>query len=274
MSKNISIVSPASVNARETGAQCIHRSLGVMRLLAGSSAEGVKLVDIAAALGLSHPTAHRILKALEEEGVVERVRGSRRYTIGPEAVWLGLPAAHRFPIANVAASALDQLCEAVGDSVFLAVPSRNDSVYVDRRIGSYPIQASRLSLGARRPLGVSVAGRAIMAFLPERRAAGILAENEERYADFHITSDKIRSDIAKARGQGYLLDSSLTNGERRVLSVPVFDMVGAPVAAISIIASQPRLVKDRAERLLPKLKSAASAISERLMENNMLAKAS
>ncbi|WP_180899749.1 IclR family transcriptional regulator [Martelella soudanensis] len=245
----------------------------MLRLLAGSPPDGVKLVDIAAELGLPHPTAHRILKALEEEGVVERVRGTRRYTIGSEAAWLGLPAANRFPISQAAAPALDRLCEAVGDSVFLAVRSRNDSVYVDRRIGSYPVQARRLTLGARRPLGVSIASRAIMAYLPKEKTADILMENERRYVDYRLTPDRIIEDLATARSQGFLLASSLTNIERRVLSVPVFDIVGAPVAAISVIASMQRLQNDRVERILPKLKLAASAISERLLESNTLARA-
>lgn len=252
---------------KKSGTQCIHRSMGVLRLLAGSPPDGVKLVDIAAAMDLSHPTAHRILKALEEEGVVDRVRGTRRYTIGSEAVWLGLPAAARFPIATAAAPTLDQLSKAVGDSVFLAVRSRNDSVYVDRRFGSYPIQATRLSLGARRPLGVSVAGRAIMSFLSSAKVEAILDENETHYAHYRLNRETVVEDVRKGRETGYLLAGSLTNGERRVLSAPVLDLVGSPVAAVSIIASTHRLPRERIERLAPILKSAVREISDCLAQS-------
>ncbi|NVO25565.1 IclR family transcriptional regulator [Donghicola mangrovi] len=254
-------------SARKSGTQCIHRSLGVLRLLAGSPPEGVKLTDIANALDLSHPTAHRILKALEEEGVVDRVRGSRRYTIGSEAIWLGLPAAQRFPIASIAGPALDRLCETVGDSIFLAVRSRNDSVYVDRRIGSYPIQATRLSLGARRPLGVSVAGRAMMGFLSKAKVDAILDENEGAYSKFKLSRDKVAEDLGLARERGYLLSGSLVNRERRVLSAPVLDIVGSPVAAVSIIASVHRLPAERIDRVVPQLKAAVREIGDSLIQN-------
>ena len=253
--------------ARKSGTQCIHRSMGVLRLLAGSSPDGVKLTEIAAALELSHPTAHRILKALEEEGVVDRVRGTRRYTIGSEAAWLGLPAAQRFPIASVAAPMLDKLCDSVEDSVFLAVRSRNDSVYVDRRIGSYPIQSTRLSLGARRPLGVSVAGRAILGFLQPDKRSSILAENEPLFGRYHLSRNRVEEDIETTRKNGYLLAGSMINRERRVLSAPILDMVGNPVAAVSIIASVNRLPNDRIARIAPLLKSTVREISQSLAES-------
>ncbi|MEF2070712.1 IclR family transcriptional regulator [Consotaella aegiceratis] len=251
---------------QETGAQCIHRSLGVMRLLAGSSPDGVKLVDIAASLELSHPTAHRILKALEEEGVVERVRGSRRYTVGAEVAWLGLAAANRFPINAVAAPALERLSEVVGDSVFLAVQSRNDSIYADRRFGSYPVQTTTLPVGARRPMGISVAGRTMMAFLPERKRDAVLGDNRQRYESYGCTAEMILDGARQARSSGYLYAASVTAPHKRVVSVPVLDMVGAPVAAISVIASHNRLPEERLSRLLPLLRSAAREISQSLTE--------
>lgn len=265
---------PNDSNAKKSGTQCIHRSMGILRLLAGSPPDGVKLTDIAAALDLSHPTAHRILKALEEEGVVDRVRGTRRYTIGSEAAWLGLPAAQRFPIASVAAPALDRLSELVGDSVFLAVRSRNDSVYVDRRIGTYPIQATRLSLGARRPLGVSVASRAIMGFMSKSKLVPILDENEPFYARFRLSRSQVEEDILKARQYGYLTAGSLVNRERRVLSAPILDMVGSPVAAVSIIASTHRLPQDRIDRIGPILKATVREISQSLAESGRVRQAS
>jgi IclR helix-turn-helix domain len=132
------------------GTQSIHRALHVLRLLAGSAASGMRLVDIANGARLHHSTTHRILRALEHEGIVERLTNSRRYTIGSEVVWLGLGASSRFPIATAAARALDRLSEQVGDAVFLSVHSGNDSICADRRIGSYPIQVLSIAIGSRR----------------------------------------------------------------------------------------------------------------------------
>ena len=254
----------ATARSDDSGAQCIHRSFGIVRFLASSPPQGVKLTDIAAKLNLSHPTAHRILKALEKEGVVERVQGSRRYTVGCEAAWLGLAAVARFPITTVAAPLLDSLSRMIGDSVFLAVPSLNDSVYADRRIGSYPVQAVGLPIGARRPLGVSVAGRAMLAFMPERDVATVLQTNASRFAAYRCSPDMVLQGAREARQQGYLCADSVTAREKRVVSVPILDMVGAPVAAISVIASRSRLPNGRLAQLLPALRSATDEIARNL----------
>lgn len=266
-------VEPQSPRKRrdESGTQCIHRSLGVMRLLASSARDGLKLVDIAAALELSHPTAHRILKALEEEGVVERVQGSRRYTVGAEAAWLGLAATERFPITAVAAPVLDQLSASIRDSVFLAVPSHNDSVYADRRVGTFPIRVTTLSVGARRPLGVSVAGRAMMAYMPQRKIDAVLSQNSTRYEPYRMTPERVQDSLEDVRRQGFLCADSVTAEDRRAISVPVLNMAGNPVAAISVIAPISRLPEARWGQLVPSLRAAAKEISRDLVQRAMAA---
>lgn len=255
----------------ESGTQCIHRSLGVLRLLASSARDGLKLVDIASALDLSHPTAHRILKALEEEGVVERVLGSRRYTVGAEAAWLGLAATERFPITAVAAPVLDQLSAAIRDSVFLAVPSHNDSVYADRRVGTHPVKVTTLSVGARRPLGVSVAGRAMMAYMPDRKIDAVLTENSSRYQPYRMTPELVQKSFEDARRQGFLCADSVTARDRRAISVPVLNMAGNPVAAISVIAPISRLPEGRLPQIVPSLRAAAQEIARSLVQRAIAA---
>lgn len=255
----------------ESGTQCIHRSIGVLRLLAGSAQEGLKLVDIAYMLDLPHPTAHRILKALEEEGVVERVQGSRRYTVGTESAWLGLAANERFPITAVAAPMLESLSASIRDSVFLAVPSINDSVYADRRSGSYPVQVTSLGVGARRPLGISVAGRAMMAFMSDRQIDAVLSQNSARYEPYRMTAETVQDSVREARSCGYLWADSVTAKDRRAISVPVLNMAGNPVAAISVIAPTHRLPEGRIPNIVPLLKSAAREISQSLVRRAIAA---
>ena len=171
---------------------------------------GMRLVDIAHGARLHHSTTHRILRALEQEGIVERLVNSRRYTIGSEVVWLGLGASSRFPIATAAARALDQLSEQVGDTVFLSVHSGNNSICADRRIGSYPIQVLSIAIGSRRPLGVSQGGRVILAFLPPRVAQQVIAENANRYARHDLTPGAVFENMNAARAQGYLCSDGVT----------------------------------------------------------------
>ncbi len=243
------------------GTQSIHRALRAMRLLANSTTQGMKLVDVAERLGLHHSTAHRILGALEQEGVVERVSETRRYTIGSELVWLGLGAASRFPIAAAASPALDRLSAEVGDAVFLTVRSGDDSVCADRRIGSFPIQVLSIAIGSRRPLGVSQGGRVILAFLPEKTVRQVLETNAERYAEYGCDPDQLATTLSTARASGYICSDGVTVRDTRVIAVPVFGPTGLPVAAISVIAIRRRLPASRIPAVVAALQEAAKGIS-------------
>lgn len=254
-----------------TGTQCIRRSFAIMRLLASGDQDGEKLVDIAGELKLSHPTAHRILKALEQEGMVERARGTHRYRLGAEAIWLGVAPFNRCPITRFASRVLDGLVSSIGDSVFLSVPSHTDAVYADRRLGIYPVQARRVAIGARRPLGVSVAGRVMLAAMTDERSDAILKENDERFRAWNCPQTVITEGIAEARARGFLAANSVTADDRRVLAVAVRDVVGNPIGAISVIGARGRLGPERVTRLVPQLQAAAKDVSEALHQQRMSA---
>ncbi|WP_029004904.1 IclR family transcriptional regulator [Azorhizobium doebereinerae] len=252
-----------------TGTQCIRRSFAIMRLLAGGDHEGEKLVDIAGALKLPHPTAHRILKAMEQEGIVERAYGSQRYRLSSEAAWLGVAPFNRCPITRIAVPMLEDLARTTGDSVFLSVPSHNDSVYAERRFGSWPIQARGVHVGARRPLGVSIGGRVMLAYMSEARINAVLGENAERFAGWGCTEDLVRRGIQTARAKGHLVEDSLVGAGRRVVAVPVRDVGGRAIGAISIIAPAARLRSERLARILPGLCESARCVGASLFEQRL-----
>ncbi len=248
------------------GSQVIHRSMRILRMLASSPSEGETIANMSEYLGLTHSTTYRIIKALEREGVVQRTHGTRHYTIGPELVWLGLGAYPKIPVALAANPALKQLSKEVGDSVFLAVRSGFDSVYVDRLLGSYPVQEVELCIGSRRPLGVNVAGRAILGFLPEDAMRSIVEANAARYSAFSSSTDIVLRDAALARRRGYIWNDSLTAPDRRVLAAPILDISGSAVAAVCIIARQYRLSETRIATIVPALLEAAKTASRNLIE--------
>ena len=144
------------------GAQAIRRALAVLRILAAGREEGLPLAEVVQSTGLTRPTVHRIVHALIEEGIVERHDKTGRYAIGGQVLELALARPSRSPLLAAADDVLRQLAQRLGDTLFLTVRTGNDTLCVDRRIGSYPIQVLSIEIGARRPLGVSSAGVAIL----------------------------------------------------------------------------------------------------------------
>lgn len=60
-----------------------------------------------------------------------------------------------------------------------------------------------------------------------------------------MTPERVQDSLEDARRQGFLCADSVTAQDRRAISVPVLNMAGNPVAAISVIAPISRLPEAR-----------------------------
>jgi DNA-binding IclR family transcriptional regulator len=184
---------------KATGAQSIRRALRVLRILAVGQEHGVRLTDIVEESGLTRPTVHRILSVLIEESAVEQDPATRRYMIGQEMSLLGLARPARFPIRAVADPYLRHISEQVGDTVYLTIRSGFDSICVDRKLGTYPVKVMSIEVGVRRPLGVGVAGLALLAQLGESESATIIKANQQRLENHQMTVTKLNERARAAR---------------------------------------------------------------------------
>jgi DNA-binding IclR family transcriptional regulator len=244
------------------GAQAIRRALAVLRILAAGREEGLPLAEVVQATGLTRPTVHRIVHALIEEGIVERHGKTGCYAIGGQVLELALARPSRSPVLAAADDVLPQLAERLGDTLFLTVRTGNDTLCVDRRIGSYPIQVLAIEVGARRPLGVSSAGVAILAAMPALEARKIVAANEARFTAYRTDATSVLGQVAAARRRGYYMrEIGLVQGTKSI-STWIKTADHRPVAAITLSAVRTRLGPRREVELAEILLDAARAIEQ------------
>jgi DNA-binding IclR family transcriptional regulator len=246
------------------GAQSIRRAVAVLRILATGQERGVRLADVVAAGGLNRPTAHRILKVLAEEGAVEQDPETRRYLVGREVSLLGLARGARSPVRAAAEPYLSHLAEQLGDTVFLTVRSGADTIGVDRKMGAYPVQVRALDIGARRPLGVGVAGVMLLACLPEREAEDLVRANAQRLVQYQLTAARLLERVKAARLKGHAYaETGLVKGTS-ALAVPVMGPGREALAAISVAAIADRLPPGRAAAVAVQVRAQAELVSRRL----------
>ena len=245
------------------GAQCVRRTLAVLRLVATGQEQGMRLTDIAAMSGLSRPTVHRLLKVLIEETAVVQDPGSRRYLVGPEMLLLGLARTGGFPIRAMAEPFLMALAAEVGDTVFLSVRHGADSVCIGRYLGSHPIQVLSINLGVRRPLGGSVSGIVLLAGLDDRAAREITRANEPRLAMQQRSVKDVLRLVQAARTDGHAHAPQGVMPGSAAVSVPVRDGQGNVLAAISIAALGDRLGGRRLPTVLARMQACAAQITRR-----------
>lgn len=254
------VAQPGEGDWMRDGAQSIRRALAILRTLAVSRETGLGLVEIADLTGLRQPTAHRILKALVVEGIVERKQRTRRYALGSEIHHLALARPARSRVLQAAEPHLRQLGAEIGDTVFLTLRTGLDTICIARQLGSHPIQVLALDVGDRRPLGVSSAGFAIMAAMSSATCRRILTENRSRIGALGLSPGVVAASITQARSLGYSVrERGIVPGTRAV-SIAFRDEAGGRNAAITVAAIARRLQSSRAAEVAQILKRSAGEI--------------
>jgi len=246
------------------GAQAIRRALALLRILAAGRETGLPLAEVVEATGLTRPTVHRMLHVLIEEGIVERSERTGRYAIGNQVPELALARPSRSPLRAAADDVLSRISQEIGDTLFLTVRTGNDTLCIDRRIGAYPIQVLSIEIGARRPLGVSSAGVAILAALPPQEARKIVAANQARFATYRTRAPHVLAQVTAARRRGYYLrEVGLVQGTKSI-STLIKTADGRPAAAITVSAVRSRLGPRREQEVAEILLGACRTIEQTL----------
>src|SRR5690606_22564443 len=97
--------------------------------------------------------------------LAEQDPNTRRYCLGEEAFVLGVLAARRHGLLELAMASLRRLSELTLDTSFLTVRREMRAVCLHREEGTFPVRTHALQAGAQHPLGVGAGSLAILAAL-------------------------------------------------------------------------------------------------------------
>ncbi len=254
-------------SASTAGAQTITRAIRALKLIAQHAPHGLRLMDIAEQLQLERPTAHRLLKALMNEGMLVRSPEARRYVLGPLVFELGLASAHQFNLREICDPILDDLAHSTGDTAFLFVRSGNDAVCLSRVQGTWPIQTPAVPVGSRQPLGVSAGGLALLSCLSEAEMNRVLEEVGPRLSVYgNLDADELRKLWASAQSRGYAWIANRAVPGVSAVGVPVRSVAGTAIAAITVAATMSRMTEKRVAQVLPMLQAAANEFGKLLRQ--------
>jgi DNA-binding IclR family transcriptional regulator len=222
------------------------------------------VADVGAGVGLSRSGAYRLVDRLRASGYLQDSPVPGAFRLGPLAARIGLAALNQMGIMDVAPPRLVGVALDAGETVNLAVPERDEVVYVYQAEGPGALKVTA-RLGTRRPLNCSALGKAYLAALPEDE----LAERLRRLELVRLTNGSISEAAAFAaeldatRTRGYALDEQEAEDGVACVGAAVRDYTGRPVAAISIAGPAERMPAKRPV-IVPLLLAAADDISRRL----------
>ena len=251
------------ISTSAAGSQTVHRAFELLRLVACGQEGGVRLKDLVEITGLNKPTVHRLLRTLIQESAIEQDHTTRRYRIGRDLSLLGIARNRRFPLQVAAESYLSDLAERVGDTVFLSVRDRLDSVCIMRCTGNEPIQVLSIEVGVRRPLGRGVSGVILLACLSKKEANTLIEQNKTRLIKLGDRTEDIMQQVENARELGYAFRPSGLMPMTSAISVPLMSEQGSVLGAITITAMQSRLPSARLPEVIAHMQERARRIVSR-----------
>jgi IclR family pca regulon transcriptional regulator len=215
------------------------------RILECFTAERLEMTlsEVAAAASLDPGTAFRMLNTLAMLGYLARVPDSKRFRLTLKAADLGLHAIGGADLRELARPILRSLVGELSEAASLGVLDGADILYIERVRAGVARLGVDIRIGTTIPAYCSAIGHVILAYLPKRDLGRVLASQPRpgTMPAVPVPRAAIDRSIAEVRAQGYALrDSYLGNG-LRVLAVPVLDIDGYPVAALSVSAPAIRL---------------------------------
>lgn len=244
------------------GTQAVGRALSLLKTFTEDHPR-LALYELAARHGLSKPTVHRLLAALEREGFVEKDEATETYGLGPGVMELAGRMMRSSSLHTASQSELRSLATRAGETASLEVLAGYDVLILDE------VPAERLMtgtpwIGTRWPAFATSTGRAILALLPEERSA-VLRRPLKRFTPRTITDPAaLEREFEMVIRHGFAVAEEQLELGFIALGAAVRGRNGEPVAAISIGGPTLRITAERIPHLGTMVRTAAARVSQRL----------
>lgn len=214
------------------------------------------LSELAARSRLPVATTHRLVRALEAVGALERLpRG--QYAIGLRLYEIGSLAGTGLDLLPASLPSLNALSRMTGQHALLAVRDRDHAVLVERVSWPNSVRV-RYRVGGRLPFGRTGGGLVLLAFAPAELQQEVLAAFRPDWAveRIHSAAD-LRGALAEIRMTSLLIARERCRAGLQTVAAPIRDSSGAAIAALSIV-----LPGDHdARRLAPAVRACSRAIT-------------
>jgi len=242
------------------GTQSIVRALGVLKMFDDDNPTW-DLQDLTTATGLNKSTLHRILGALEHEGLLER-RDDARYYLGSEMIALGGRAARVNNLRTVSHPILHKLTNATGETTTLEVlrPDTGQGWYmlvIDEVLGKHLVGITQY-IGSRLPVHTTSTGKAILAFTDADTKKNVITAAKGQLSDY------IEQELTTIRDQRYTIAYGELEAGLVAIGAPIFDANDEVRAAISLTGPSVRIKQSDLAALAEHVHAHAAQISHQL----------
>ncbi len=225
----------ASAAPRPAGSpMALTRVLQLLRLLADAPA-GLALAPLCVAMNAPKTSVLSLLRGLTAQGYLQR--SDTVYRLGPESFALGSALVAACPLDVVALPYLHEAVARCGETALIARIDRaaGELVYGLIVESARPIRYA-VTAGTTRPLFISAAGRALLAFQDEAWRRGYLRHASLRAMTEHSITDRTQLTrlIDEIRAKGVAVTFGEVTPDVAGFAAPIFEPDGSVNAALLI----------------------------------------
>lgn len=246
----------------------LDRALRVIYLMARASDDRNRsfgISEIARDLGMSKAVVHRIVTTLTARDFLSVNPETRRYSLGPGAIIVGLSALSCSEPHVVARRKMERLMKETGETSTFSMSQNDHRVYVDQVLSQQEIRMS-VQLGAVFPLHAGSSSKAILAGMSDQDVDAYLTTHDlGRFTSATITdTESLKRNVQTIREKGFSTSSGERQGDAGSVASPIFDARGSVVGCISVCGPAQRFGPEQFEMYGRKVAQAAAQTSREL----------
>ncbi len=241
------------------------RVIDIIQLLATSNKPLTQL-EISKSLDIPKSSTFDLIYTLLQKKIVEFDNEEfKTFKLGIQLFEIGTSILSKIDFMDIARKYLEEISNKTGKTVFLAMESEGQIVYL-QRVENNPFIIGAANVGMRLPMYCTALGKAILSTYSEEKIRIIWNHSDiKKYTPYTITSyDKLLENLKLTKKRGYALEYHELLEESCCVSAPIIGYDGQAVAAISLGFISNKLNMEQIDEFANLLVDAAESISKNI----------
>jgi len=224
--------------------------------------------EMAQILKVPASTLYRIVRTLNNYGLVERIDSAGHYKLGYRNLVLARGVEEQDLLIKFALPEMKTLADIAEETVLLTTVMHNKSICIERVESNTPIKLTS-EKGRIMPLYAGASGKILLAFLPakERHRLIYLTPLKPLTPKTITEPKKLEENLENIRKNGYAYSNSEMNVGVVAVAAPIFDDRKKIIGGLTIAGPEQRMGEKRLPLLITMVKNSADRISSLIISN-------
>lgn len=240
----------------------LSRALRVLNAIADAG-KPLGVTEIARRIDVHKSSVYRLLRTMVEYNYLEQHESTSEYWLGAQLSSLGQLAALHLELPKLARVHVERLSRRTQETANLVKLSGDRCLYLISVQTEHSIGMIARPIGSSDELHCTAVGKAMLAYLPIRRAENLLyrTQMKQRTPATPRTPDDVLAQLDSIRANGFSIDNGENDENVRCIGSAVFDRRGDVVGAVSISGPDFRVTDSFINQMAPAVVESAIDIS-------------